>query len=81
MRSKRRDFAEFSLRSYDEVAEIMASKGHPMSRASIWYVERRALQKLFVALIDDAPHPEKIKAQLQTTSGVLRARSRLPRMK
>jgi hypothetical protein len=41
--------------TFEEVAEIMTSRGYPMSAGAAWHTERRALRKI-------AQHPEIVKA-------------------
>lgn len=74
-------FADYAVRSYDEVAGIMTARGVPMTRSAVWYIERRALQKLFTALLDESRLRPSEKAALRIrTRRPLRAKSRLPRL-
>jgi len=59
-----------AIRTMQEVAEIMTSRGYPMTRRAVWFAERRVFRKLrneeavrrlfeeLVDEIDDGPVPE-----------------------
>lgn len=78
-RGKSRDLDAYAVRSLDEVAAMLIAQGLHITRSGVWATERRALKKLFEALIDYAPVPDDALCELASYVGGLRSDSPLPR--